>query len=92
MSAVSACGSSPIASAKSSACMSASLRGGVEWDACWPKTSWAGRKSGYTRLLLDTLPSMKEARSMYVSGGFKPTAPDRFNPIPGTAFLELALQ
>lgn len=49
------------------------------------------RRYGYTRLLLDTLPSMKEAQSLYASMGFKPTAAYRFNPVPGTAFLELTL-
>jgi GNAT superfamily N-acetyltransferase len=52
----------------------------------------AAKQLGYNRLLLDTLPSMKEAQSLYVSLRFKPTAAYRFNPVPGTAFLELDLR
>jgi GNAT superfamily N-acetyltransferase len=49
------------------------------------------RKLGYRSLLLDTLPSMKEAQSLYLSMGFQATAAYRFNPIAGSAFMRLAL-
>jgi len=38
---------------------------------------------------LDTVPSMKVARALYVSLGFKAIGPYRHNPIEGAVFMEL---
>jgi epoxyqueuosine reductase QueG/predicted GNAT family acetyltransferase len=49
------------------------------------------REIGYARMRLDTVPSMQAARALYVSLGFKEISPYRYNPIEGTAFMELKL-
>jgi len=49
------------------------------------------KKKGYTRMRLDTVPSMREARVLYGSLGFGPIPSYCHNPIPGAVFLELEL-
>lgn len=49
------------------------------------------RKIGYSRMRLDTVPSMKDAQLLYESLGFRRIHPYCNNPVPGAVFLELNL-
>lgn len=51
----------------------------------------AARKKGYERMRLDTVPSMKAARKLYLSMGFSQIEPYCYNPIEGAMFMEKKL-
>jgi ribosomal protein S18 acetylase RimI-like enzyme len=49
------------------------------------------RAIGYAEIKLDTLASMRQARALYASLGFRACEPYYDNPLPGVAYLSLAL-
>lgn len=49
------------------------------------------RELGYAQMVLDTLPAMTEAQSLYASLGFSETESYYPNPLSGARYLELAL-
>jgi len=51
----------------------------------------AAREAGCTRIVLDTLPQMREAQAMYALLGFKPIGPYLQEPTPGALCFELRL-
>ena len=49
------------------------------------------REAGFTRIRLDTLPTMAGAQAIYRRLGFREIAPYGVHPIPGTVFMECEL-
>jgi putative acetyltransferase len=49
------------------------------------------KKLGYKQMRLDTAPTMKAAKALYESMGFKEIGAYRYNPLKGAVFMELIL-
>lgn len=50
------------------------------------------REAGYSQIYVDTLPSMREAQTLYESFGFRDSAPYCHNPLPEARFLVMDLK
>jgi ribosomal protein S18 acetylase RimI-like enzyme len=50
------------------------------------------RKIGYTHMRLDTIGTMTEAKSLYLSLGFRSIKPYRYNPLDKPTYFELDLR
>lgn len=50
-----------------------------------------GTSANYHAMRLDTLPTMAAAQVLYRQLGFREVAPYRYNPVPGTSFMQLDL-
>jgi GNAT superfamily N-acetyltransferase len=51
----------------------------------------AAREAGCARIVLDTLPKMREAQTLYRTLNFRPIAPYLEQPTPGALCFELRL-
>jgi len=51
----------------------------------------AARQARYAAIRLDTLPTMQAAQALYRAIGFREIPAYRYNPIPGTVFMQLDL-
>lgn len=49
------------------------------------------RSTGYQKMRLDSLTSLKEAAGLYRSLGFNEISPYRYNPLPDAVFMEIGL-
>ncbi|MGE5088177.1 MAG: GNAT family N-acetyltransferase [Candidatus Levyibacteriota bacterium] len=69
-----------------------SARGGGTGRALMEAIIERARVAGYRELRLDTLATMREARALYASLGFRECDPYCVNPIPGAAWMALSLR
>lgn len=68
-----------------------SSRGGGVGRALAEAVVEGARAAGYTTMVLDTTPGMKEARSLYASMGFAEWEPDYEAPCVDTVYMRMAL-